>query len=216
MRLRRLVIGTIVTAAASAGLPAHAAGGPPVGSICDYAANGPTAENGWTGFMDGGPLVAPGSAISIRCSIHVGNNTHSGAAVPSATATAEGTDVVVLPPTPITYFADDNDLVAMCTEATVDGTTWYASGGRWTTDSATPCVGGGSSVLCVERVEDVQGCLPPLDVVCDLLRTAGSVVPDVPGVAEIEDDGDLWIGQLSVPHVTLQRTRVWDCAPYGD
>lgn len=62
----------LVLAATTVALPARAdTAGPPAGNACSWTASQDATMTTWWGLMQGGPLAAPGSTISLRCSIHV-------------------------------------------------------------------------------------------------------------------------------------------------
>jgi hypothetical protein len=195
--------------------------GPPVGRTCSIVSVGdPSTGQQHLGRMDGGPLAAPGHPISIRCSVHVGNVVHSGAAADTAEAGPEP-HVVVLPPTPISNAVVVADTWAVCTEATVGTTTWYWDGTAWTADSGAPCAtirrcppdclppaveaafgevvdtldrtlpGSGDLARCFDPWTQHSTCVEALlGVLCRSLVDLG---PGVPGVIDVEEDGDLHV-----------------------
>lgn len=159
------ILGCAVLAAVTAIAPAaasYAQTGPPVGRACSFVSTSdPTGET-WSGEINGGPLAAPGSEVSIRCAIHVGfgNGTHAGAAVVAESA-GPARDVVVLEPRQMSYAANGWDPVYVCTSATVDGTAWYWDGQDWTTDQGAPCVQ--STTVCEDSGFGlVEQCLFPV------------------------------------------------------
>jgi hypothetical protein len=201
-------------------IAAHAdPAGPPEGRACSF-----TTVTG-SGQINGGPLRAPGHAVSIRCSIHVGNGTHSGAAAVSEQA-GPAAHAVVLPPTPITLDAPEEEAIHVCTESTVDATTWYLSPAGWTTHSGAACPAittcdlfhnCGATLLPPEltplgRVVDcvlspeTEDCLHLLwlavdEAICPLLPEIG---PGFPVMVEVRPDG--------VVHILGEW--IWDCPPY--
>ena len=204
----------------------------PDGEPCDFTATNAGAGPGeaWTGELHGGPLFAPGAVLSLRCSIHAGNAAHAGPAVAVATAgPADG--AVVLAPQAVSYAAPADPGHVVCTEATVDGTTWYWTGAYWTTDAGATCpvsrdIPGDwfwNWFVCLESFCSPDFVLdhlpddPAFDPVRDAARcawaglschvtcdTAGT--PGVPGVLEFRADGDIYLlGEL-----------FWDCPPYAE
>lgn len=231
MNLSRALACVVAAIAVTAPAGAAAAGTPPEGRRCTFLASSSHVEDeGHDGQINGGPLAAPGSEISIRCSIHVGNATHSGPAAVSESA-GPARDVVALPPTPMSYLAAHDDVVATCTEATVDGTTWYWDTTAWTTDPDAPCDVSRTVTIwppeCPDHpvcaVEDVLPLLPPpvrgvVDYVgCIVLGGPGlcsfdyavcpllaALAPGVPGALDVRPDGDVYVG----------GEFFWDCPPY--
>lgn len=225
-----LLVPLVVVAAAAGPAPVAAASGPPTGAQCGFAAmTDPTGT--WIGEMAGGPVAAPGAAsVQLTCSIHVGNTTHSGGAVVSESSVV-GPGVTALEPRPVSYYAEDWEVVVMCTQVTVDATTWYYGDGVWTTDPGTSCVSplwppvepfpdlpppvdvvvGGVLCLLGPSLRSCDTVDPLLDyvfvdtvdpVLCDVLDDLG---PGEPGVVEVRDDGDVYVG----------GEWFWDCPPYG-
>lgn len=218
MSARAATVAALVVAALLPGQGASAAGPAPAGEVCGFVSMSDTTGQMQSGEIDGGPLVAPGSAVSITCSIHVDNGTHSGTAAVSASAT--GQSVVVLPPTPMSYPDPEAQPVHLCTEATVDGTAWYWDGAAWTTDPDAPCVP--SIDLC--EYDCVAGVL-------GLVYSAGAeVLP--PEVREVAWDPvfrgvGCWITGWCHPLDALLCSSfevlfppegdipgIWDCPPY--
>jgi hypothetical protein len=218
-----VVLGALVT-------PARAAA-PLTGDGCTELSVAQGGSTTYNGAMSG-VVAAPGSAVSLRCSIHVGNASHTGPAVATATVSGAGSSVAVAGPATITYDAESWDLVALCSEATVDGTDWYYDGAAWSADPAVPCpvlrnVGGGA---CFDVLWCVFGLIPPgtippeLEPYVDWLECQlywgiecsyggidhflcpqlAALQTQVPGVLETRDDGDLYVaGEF-----------FWDCPPY--
>ncbi|HWL35253.1 MAG TPA: hypothetical protein VNQ77_03585 [Frankiaceae bacterium] len=196
--------GTILTmlAAAAALAPPAAAAGPPEGRPCSFLVTDGGSET-WTGYLAGGPVTAAGAAVSLRCTIHVGNAAHTGPSV--AEASAGPAPGVVAVATLVSYAADPGATHAVCTEATVAGTAWYWDGDAWTTDP-----GAGCPVPVTTQPEDLLICLEACEpfswdeTVCAVTgRLTGTVVP---GVVEVEEDGDV--------HVAAEP--FWDCPPYDE
>jgi hypothetical protein len=165
--------------------------------------------------LTGGPLAATaaGATIDLTCTIQLGaaNASHDGADACRA-ASGDQPQVAVVPPAFCSWLMDQEPAF-LCTQATVDGTTWYwhvvtpATGeqaGSWSTDSASRCAG-------VAGREIFPGPLgPALDlvgrlladhvdpVVCGVLR---SLSPGVPDVLDVDSTGDAYV----------LRELVWDC-----
>ncbi|HVF05862.1 MAG TPA: hypothetical protein VNA20_13550 [Frankiaceae bacterium] len=139
----RLSIAATAALVATGALPSVAtATPPPVGKQCSFAAveQQPPAAGHWVGHVRGGPVGVPGaSAVTLTCEIHVGNRTHSAAAAVTETSvTAPG--ATALEPRLVQYTADASDVVAVCTRVVADGTTWYGSGGTWSSDAGSSCL----------------------------------------------------------------------------
>jgi hypothetical protein len=211
----RLLALAALAAAAVVTPPAGATGGPPQGAPCDFDVLQwwpVTGPDDWTGVIHGGPVAAPGTTLTLTCEIHVGNDLPSGPAAVTATAgpTAHAAAVV---PEQASYVASPDELVAMCTEATVDGTSWYWTGDGWTTDSTVPCPHASSVDLTTFCMVDLIWCLvfylnevvvEHVDpTVCPVLAAAR---PGLPGVVDVDEQGDVYVfGE-----------RFWDCLPYAE
>ena len=215
MRLTLLI--AAATVAATALQPAAHAAPPPQGLPCTFHASNGSTTDSYAGHLSGGPLLAPGSAVSIRCSIHAGNAVHSGPSVVAASS-APSPGVAVLAQL-VSYEAPDGVTQHVCTEATVDDTRWYWTGEAWTTDADAPCPETRTITLPPQEVVDaidavldlfdcagccglLPNCIDP--PVCEALKTVAG--HDVPGVVEIEDDGD----------IHLAGEPFWDCPPYDE
>jgi hypothetical protein len=173
----------------------------------------------FTGTVTAGPVVAPGSTISVRCSIHADNWTHSGPEAWAASSAPTPT-VGYLPPTVATFDADRFAWLVTCTSADVDGVTWYLGRVGWSTDPNIECGNGGEGTIelpePLKTVVDVVLCLV-LGLDCDVVPPTVSLVdsvvcpvfvaasPGVPGVVDIHPDGDVYLGG-----------ELWyDCPPYA-
>ena len=232
--LRRRLLAAAVTAVSFTPLPpAHASDPPPpVGRPCSFLVTENVATgNGTIGEVNGGPLVVPGYDVSMRCSIKLDAWTHAGPAVATA-ATAPTPSVTVLAPTPVWYEPGDG-YEYLCTEATASDTTWYWSGGAWSTDPAGACDSSCGYQDCLfELLGDLYELGEPLpepvrDIVWDPVfgyvgcswwgwycpvfewitcATFQNVQPGVPAVVDIREDGDVYVlGEW-----------FWDCPPYGE
>lgn len=203
MRALLVAFGSIVALA----VPVRAEPRIASGLLCNYSLDhGPNDESAYA-EIDGGPLVAlePGADISMTCTLQAGpgSETHDGpdGAVVSSSATPQ---VTAIPPTIVPFVADVfRDGVAMCTEVTVGGTTYYydfrfdGTAAGWSTDPGAGCdvyicACVGPSGLNVVRELDPE--------VCAELREHTTVVP----FAKIEPEGDVWV----------RGGLVWDCPPY--
>jgi hypothetical protein len=133
----------LVTALARAALVpagrAHAAT-EPVGATCDYdSVTGPAQEGIANGQIQGGPLALPGGPGTLTCSIHVGNDTHAGAA---ATTVSGHGDAVVLFAYQVVFDSPAGVPVHLCAEYVPDdgsGPLYQATGGGWSTDPDVAC-----------------------------------------------------------------------------
>jgi hypothetical protein len=124
---------------------------------------------------------------TLRCYVTVDGTERAG------TPTASGTGLVVLS-SPIAYDAE-SWRSALCTE--VDGVT----------------------VLCADRPDAVQNTVDAIGALCDvdlclyppwldatLCPILSSLSPGVPGVVDIDPEGDTSVAGVG---------QVWDCPPYG-
>lgn len=170
--------------------------------------------------VDGGPLVVAnddGTPATARliCTIQDGGRTHADPDFASATS-AETTGVVALPPTLLQgppTFPNDPHLCSQLHFA--DGTDlyWNASeitGREWTTDPTVICAGfvcpGDGCECSIETgcPDDDDPFVTVVDpIVCPVFA---SLAPGVPGVVDIEAEGD----------VALLGAPFWDCPPYHD
>jgi hypothetical protein len=174
-------------------------------------------ENAQFGYIDGGPILQNGT---ITCTIQVGGAFHS-SANNGASASATGTNgFTYLPPTLVSYSSPPLTPVYLCTQFTdTDNVTWYWDDipGDWTTDPNSDCglaISGGTSDPIFdpvfELIDTIFDLLTQVEkdvidpVVCPALALLDDIVPDVAGVLEIQDDGDLYVaGEF-----------IWDCPPY--
>jgi hypothetical protein len=189
---------------------------PPAGQRCGHSsASDPGTEGGdvQSGEVHGGPMVVhdghgnPGQG-TMHCNTQTGGGRHSDPDN-GASASASGTGVIVLPPTLISYNAPPGVPVYLCTSFTyANGQTLYwddsndpAVSGRWTTDPNADCA------LTIEAgTGDLDPVIGPIDAFdCPVLATLGTALPDMPGVVEIDDEGD----------VALAGSKLQDCPPYG-
>ena len=210
----RVLVTTAVIALAGA-MPAAQAADEPVGRPCAYTAvswdpvTGPTM---WLAEVDAGPVVVAGSTVTLRCSIHVANGQHSGAAAASVTSD-DGDGVAAIAPQLVSY-RDEYGYAVLCTQVTTATTSWYWTGDAWTTDPTSWCPGPSDPTEPpdlppqLDWLEAYLWCMhwgwycPILDyVTCS--GTAGA--PDVPGIVEFRDDGDIYVA----------GEWFWDCPPYG-
>jgi hypothetical protein len=121
--------------------------GGPAGQKCRFnSTTDVTREAGWqTGDIQAGPLVT-GEGGTLKCSIHVNNNTHAGAALVTETAGAVG-GVAVMEPRTLNYQATAADDVSLCTEWDGPGGPLYWRGGNaaaadlgaWSADANVAC-----------------------------------------------------------------------------
>ena len=197
----RATITAMLSAAAVLTPPAVAAG-PPEGRPCSFLVTA-SGTGEWTGYLAGGPVTAGGAAVSLRCTIRAGNASHTGPSVAEAAAGPAPGAVAVA--TLVSYAADPGARQVVCTEATVAGTAWYWDGAAWTTDPSAGCpvpVQPEDLLTCVES----SWCEPFSwdGTVCPVTAALYGTV--VPGVVEVEEDGDV--------HVAGEP--FWDCPPYDE
>jgi hypothetical protein len=212
-----LALGAVVSSFGT--VTAHAAETTgPSGLLCGFSSvTDPGTEGGdvQTGELDAGPLLAIDDAATppaaqtgtVKCTIQVGGGTHD-APDNGASASASGTGVIVLPATLVSYNSPANVPVYLCTQFTYsNGTTVYWADsndptvdGHWDTSATVAC-----GLATEAGTEDADPVGELLDsVLCPVLSILGSTLPDVPGVLEIDNTGD----------VTLAGDLFWDCPPY--
>lgn len=163
--MRQAAIAALLAVSLVPGAPAalaHADEPPVTGPLCGFSSVSHPAEDGiQVGEIDGGPLAVTDPAVmsvTLVCTIQVSPNyTHAGA--DAATASATGSALVVLPPTPVTYRVAEGDDVGLCSEVVVtdaSGTTrhYYQDpwSGGFSSDPDTDC----SYPICVQ-----SHCEPP-------------------------------------------------------
>ncbi len=231
----RALVALAVTALALVTPAAHAADPAPTGPGCRLTSVR-TAEGTFTGELDGGPLAAPGSTISMRCSVHVNNFDHSGSAVVSESS-APGLGVTVLEPRAVSYpYGPDDYYLQVCTEATVGATTWYLDWSGWTTDPGAGCGGNAVTWLVQTGRSAVPPELQPLydDAVGLLCLLFGDACDSLgPFLDRLADASATYVDPLLCPlfvaaapgvpgvvdirpdgDVYVAGTAVWDCPPY--
>lgn len=229
--MRPFLAAVLLAAAAATAVPASAAATPD-GADCGFLTSNAPVEGQptWWGVLYGGPVTAPGAdSVTLTCSIHVGNELHTGPA--AATETSAATPgAAVLEPRLTGYEAADWEMVFLCTSATVDGVEWYLSSGVWSTtpgscaiplepspfDPLPPVVRAVVEyALCLVLPGETLPICGPDQVfdevnavfvehvdpaVCPLLVAHAGAY----GAVEVEPDGDVHVaGEL-----------VWDCPPY--
>ena len=217
--IARAVLLTVVAASLNVVFttPAHAT---PIGRACGFASiTDPTVENGQTqtGQINGGPVTDDthvAATITLTCTIQVGgaNATHAGTDSVSLTGTGTGTASVV---GQASYVSPEGQPVYVCTEVTVNGTTYYRDSinATWSVSAGVEC---GLSI----SQEILPGLLGPLlDVLCS---TIGTLAPLLGSPVDILPDGDIELRDTppiqDIPVVRdlydlladLIRT-VWDC-----
>lgn len=141
------------------------------GFLCGFTSYGPSTSSAHVGEIHGGPYVAGNLSASVilTCTIQVNAASHSG---PNSTgASTSGTGVVVLSPTAITYFRPEAADVYLCSQLTINGTTYYwdDTNGGFTTNSGAGCA---------------------LAISADVPDTGSVVVPQCRDGAD--NDGDGW------------------------
>jgi hypothetical protein len=232
----RALVALAVTALALVAPAAHATDPAPTGTGCRLTSINDGAGH-MTGELNGGPVVAPGFTVTLRCSVHVGNFDHSGSAVVSESS-APGPGVAVLEPRAVSFpYGPDDFFVEVCTEATVGATTWYRDDSGWTTDPGASCGGNDIHWLAhapgsllppglralYETAVDGALCL----VFGDLCDFIGPFLDEVAGASATYVDPilcPLFVAAApGVPGVVdihpdgdlyVAGTFVWDCPPY--
>jgi hypothetical protein len=166
------------------------------------------------GQINAGPLAAasPGASIQITCTIQVGgaDSTHAGADTAVVTSTVS-LQVASIPPTEddnpptISYVSPENTPVFLCTEAIINGVSWYWDATpKPMTIPPNPQDQMGwtdtNTALCNEAIQ--QEIFP--GPICAVLGPLGPGNPSDP--VFIGPGGDLWVAGI----------RVIDCEPFGD
>jgi hypothetical protein len=231
-RARKLLVAAVAWGGLACTVPAPASAESPMHPVANgrhcgiQSVSDPNAGHTRVGQINGGPIAvgtgyAPGTTISITCSIHVGsaNVTHAGADAATATSAAMP-GVATLPPTTITYEAPEPEPVFLCTEISIGGDVWYwddtivAEGTEpifgtdrdqldvrrgWVTDAA---------AVCQNTVIYGPGPEPLFPILVDTtIRTACEVskilAPGVDPLIVIGPDGDLYVAGF----------RTHDCEP---
>jgi len=154
-----------------------------------YRVIGVTGPDVYTAFVHGYILSStPGEFVSIRCYVRVDGSevasTPRGSGVNQATTAGQ-----------VTFTASDTQDIDLCAE-------WTAG-----SESGEVCWETTSTHIPPREVYDVisQIMMDVIDpIVCPLLITVGEIVLDVPGVVEINSEGDVFL--LGEPF--------WDCPPY--
>ena len=206
----RTIAKAAVVAVAAASLnvaytaPAHAT---PAGRLCSFTAvTDPTVENGQTyaGQINGGPVTDDtqvGATITLTCTIQVGagNNTHAGADAVALSNTGTGAVSVA---GQASFVSPDGQPVYLCTEVTVNGTTYYR-------DSVAATWSSSNTAACGEAIsqEIFPGPLGPvIDIIFPItdaalaemcLQAPGTIIPPY---YERRPDGIYVLG-----------IKVWDC-----
>ena len=173
----------------------------PAGRLCSFTSiTDPTVEGGGTqtGQINAGPITDDtqvGATITVTCTIQVGaaNSTHAGADAVALSNT--GTGAVSLAGQ-ANYLSPEGQPVYLCTEVTVNGTTYYR-------DSVNATWGTAGSP-CAEAIS--QEIFPgPLAPVIDAIN---QVLIDVVDPAICPVLATLFPPEGDVP-------PLWDCPPYG-
>lgn len=236
----RLLTAAALAAAALAAPPAHADDPAPSGRPCSFhtvsVSGGP-----FTGTVEAGPLAAPGSTVSVRCTVRIGAG-HAGEVVLSE-ATEPTPDVTVMEPRVVTYTLDEFEWQDhYCTEATVGSTTWYYGDGEWTTEPVGECGDAFTWAMSsvppelrpvVSYVLGAVFCLTPVRwdrTTCDLITPLFEMTQPVwdvvdPAVCEALVAQAPVVNGLGRPDViaidpasgdvSLAGGSFWDCPPYS-
>ena len=169
-----------------------------------------------TGYLHGGPIAQNGT---ITCTIKVGVNTHAGAYVNGASASATGTSgVTVLAPTIVSYVSPSGVPVFACDQFNDGSTTWVldARTDTWVA-AGTPgaecylAISGGTDDPVFDPIFDLLDTIDALLVslekdvidplVCPVLQ---QLQGDYAGLVTINSQGDVFIA----------GEPFWDCPPY--
>lgn len=147
--MKKLVLAAVMAAVAMAPYSPAVAGEEapgPGGVLCSFATiSDPNTEDGsvQTGYISGGPVFAAGT---LRCSIQVGVEPHSGSDAVSVSGSNAGpAPIVVIPHTVVSYVSPPEVPVYLCSEWTdANGTVYFHEDpdpalSHWSADPATPC-----------------------------------------------------------------------------
>ena len=164
-------------------------------------------QDTFTGAAYGYVVGAPGEAVTVRCYVAV-NGTEVGSTPTGSGTTAAGTAGQV------TYTATDQDDVDLCIEYSTASEGTVNTCFETTTTTFPPQAVTDLLISLAEQVDAVLAqvfdTLSDLEVqfvdpvLCPIFVTLGGVIPDVPGVLEINGQGDVFL--LGDPF--------WDCPPY--
>jgi hypothetical protein len=179
----------VAAALGLAAVPPAAAEPVPAGLPCLHAVvHGSFPPDQWQGVLSGGPVAAPGAEVTVVCTVvdvPTGEVLATAASVPGP-----GVAAVVAP----VAFAFSEPAYAVCTAVTVDGTAWTWDGQDWVPGPAScrqpPPIDPWSLLdQCMSLDCGPLGFL--YGAVDETLCPAFAAVPDVPGVLETRDDGDV-------------------------
>ena len=173
------------------------------GRECSFTSvTDPTVENGQTqaGQINGGPigdLNQPTATVTLTCTIQVGaaNSTHAGADAVALSGTGTGFASVA---GQASYTSPEGQPVYLCTQATINGTTYYLdeTNSEWTFNSSAGC---GEAI----SQEILPGPLAPVFTIVDQLFVDVIDPTICPTLATLfPPEGD-------IPELG------WDCPPYG-
>ena len=125
-RVRTMAVTAALAVVVAPAQPAHATPDP-TGMLCGLSATAGASADGttWTGHVDAGPVVLDSTTGSVTCTVQLGSETHGDSTNDAVAAPANGSHVVVLPPTPVSWTAPTTEPVYLCTEVTDGGTTLY-------------------------------------------------------------------------------------------
>ena len=150
--------------------PAYAT---PVGRVCAFTSvTDPTVENGQTqmGQVNGGPVTddtQAGATITLTCTIQVGaaNNTHAGTDSVALSNTGTGAASVA---GQASYVSPEGQPVYLCTEVTVNGTTYYRDSvaATWSSSNTAPC----GEAISQDMFKPGGMCTDPFDRDCTYWR----------------------------------------------
>ena len=186
--MRKLVLVAVAFASAAFTIPAAEAT-PTIQRRCSFTSiTDPTVENGQTqaGQINGGPITDDtqrGATITITCTIQVGgaNATHAGADSVSCAGSGTGVAEVACQ---ASYVSPEGQPVYLCTQVTVNGTTYYWDASADPSDPNLPrgnwSLSGG---LCNEAIS--QEIFPgPLAPVLDAIPVDAVVIISLPDGSE--------------------------------
>ena len=197
--MRRYAVLLVLAALPWASLPAHAEDGPE-GLLCNFQDASFVDGAQWHGVLYGGPMTGTGT---LTCTIQVGSPTHGDTANDTVSASAEGSGVVVLPPTEVSFTAAHAEDIYVCAQfAPASGSTLYWDAtDTWSTDPNVPC----------SQLYPPCECGPaytfPDDLICPVFGTL-RLVPefaDPNGPVYVAPDDDVYVA----------GTLVYDCEMTG-
>lgn len=155
-----------------------------------------------TGFVMGRPMQGDGR---LKCTVQVGYGTHAGP--DAASASASGTDVVVLRPNMVSYPGPPDVPIYLCAEYLpwASPPQYWDPTGFWSPSENTPCNLASSFGTNDPLFDVVDAAKEAFDATaCPGLAALHAVFTDPAGPVYVSASGDVDAG----------GSRVWNCPPY--